>query len=59
MKCPAWSRADKCSGRVVLIGDAAHGFLPSAGLGASMALESAVVLAEELARVARRNVLGK
>jgi 2-polyprenyl-6-methoxyphenol hydroxylase-like FAD-dependent oxidoreductase len=40
-----WTR-----GRVVLIGDAAHAFLPTAGMGASMAMESAAVLAEELCR---------
>ncbi len=37
-------------GRVVLLGDAACAFLPTAGIGASMAMESASVLAEELAR---------
>lgn len=40
-----WTR-----GRVVLIGDAAHAMLPTAGMGASMAMESAAVLAEELCR---------
>lgn len=40
-----WTR-----GRVVLIGDAAHAILPTAGMGASLALESAAVLAEELCR---------
>ncbi|QDU94910.1 FAD-dependent oxidoreductase [Lignipirellula cremea] len=40
-----WTR-----GRVVLLGDAAAGFLPTAGIGASMAMESAAVLADELAR---------
>jgi FAD-dependent urate hydroxylase len=38
-----WSR-----GRVLLIGDAAHATAPSMGEGAAMALEDAVVLAEEL-----------
>ncbi len=38
-----WNR-----GRVLLIGDAGQGILPTAGLGASMAMESAAVLAEEL-----------
>lgn len=37
-------------GRVVLTGDAAHAILPTAGIGASMAMESAAVLAEELSR---------
>ncbi|ASQ46040.1 FAD-dependent oxidoreductase [Legionella clemsonensis] len=39
--------------RVVLLGDAAAGFLPTAGIGASMAMESAAVLAEELSRTDR------
>ena len=37
--------------RVVLIGDAAHGFEPFGGLGGSMALEDAYVLAAELTRL--------
>lgn len=37
-------------GRVALVGDAAAAFLPTAGIGASMALESAAVLADELSR---------
>jgi 2-polyprenyl-6-methoxyphenol hydroxylase-like FAD-dependent oxidoreductase len=37
-------------GRVVLLGDAACAFLPTAGIGASLAMESASVLAEELSR---------
>ena len=40
-----WSK-----GRVVLVGDSAHGVLPNAGAGVSMAMESAAVLAEELCR---------
>jgi FAD-dependent urate hydroxylase len=40
-----WTR-----GRVVLLGDAAAAFLPTAGIGASMAMESAAVLAGELSR---------
>jgi 2-polyprenyl-6-methoxyphenol hydroxylase-like FAD-dependent oxidoreductase len=43
--------ADWQKGRVVLLGDAAAGFLPTAGIGASMAMESAAVLADELSRV--------
>ena len=35
-------------GRVVLIGDAAHSATPHLGQGAAMAVEDAVVLAEEL-----------
>lgn len=38
-------------GHVALLGDAAHGFGPHAGLGASMAMEDAYVLAGELMRV--------
>jgi FAD-dependent urate hydroxylase len=41
-------------GRVVLLGDAAAGFLPTAGLGASMAMESAAVLNDELSRTDNR-----
>ncbi len=37
-------------GRVVLVGDAAHAILPTAGGGVSMAMESAAVLADELTR---------
>jgi 2-polyprenyl-6-methoxyphenol hydroxylase-like FAD-dependent oxidoreductase len=37
-------------GRVVLVGDAAHAVLPTAGGGVSMAIESAAVLADELSR---------
>ncbi|MEZ5318903.1 MAG: FAD-dependent monooxygenase [Vicinamibacterales bacterium] len=46
-----WSR-----GRVVLLGDAAAAFLPTAGIGASMAMESAAVLADELSRTDARFV---
>jgi salicylate hydroxylase len=43
-------RADTWSvGRVALLGDAAAGFLPTAGIGAAMAMESAWVLAGLLA----------
>ncbi|MGD2071139.1 MAG: NAD(P)/FAD-dependent oxidoreductase [Gemmatimonadota bacterium] len=38
-------------GRIGLLGDAATGFLPTAGIGASMAMESAAALADELSRV--------
>ena len=37
-----------CAGRVALLGDAAAGFLPTAGVGAAMAMESASVLADRL-----------
>ncbi|SDL18692.1 2-polyprenyl-6-methoxyphenol hydroxylase [Modicisalibacter muralis] len=45
VRAPAW--VDR---RVALVGDAAAAFLPTAGIGASMALESAAVLADELSR---------
>jgi 2-polyprenyl-6-methoxyphenol hydroxylase-like FAD-dependent oxidoreductase len=41
--------------RVVLIGDAAHGFEPFAGLGGSMALEDAYVLASQLGQMSNRD----
>src|SRR5215469_11200341 len=37
--------------RVVLIGDAAHGFEPFGGLGGSMALEDAYILSSELTKM--------
>ncbi|MFD0520289.1 FAD-dependent oxidoreductase [Paractinoplanes durhamensis] len=43
-RVPVWH-----SGRVVLTGDAAHAVAPSAGQGASMAIEDAVVLGRCLA----------
>ena len=45
VRSPHWVQ-----GRVALAGDAAAAFLPTAGIGASMALESAAVLADELSR---------
>lgn len=45
LRLPHWT-----SGRVALVGDAAHAILPSAGVGASLAIESAYVLADELSR---------
>lgn len=36
--------------RAILLGDAAEGFLPTAGIGASMAMVGASILADELAR---------
>lgn len=44
-RAQAWSK-----GRVTLLGDSACAFLPTAGIGASMAMESAAVLAGELSR---------
>jgi len=41
------------SGRVALLGDAAHALTPNMGQGAGMAMEDAVVLAEELAIASR------
>ena len=43
-----WTR-----GRVALLGDAAHALTPNMGQGAGMAMEDAVVLADELGRAAR------
>jgi 2-polyprenyl-6-methoxyphenol hydroxylase-like FAD-dependent oxidoreductase len=45
LKLQQWRR-----GRAVLIGDAAAAILPTAGVGASVAMESAAVLADELSR---------
>jgi 2-polyprenyl-6-methoxyphenol hydroxylase-like FAD-dependent oxidoreductase len=45
VRLPRWSR-----GRVLLIGDASAAILPTAGIGASMAMESAAALADELSR---------
>jgi 2-polyprenyl-6-methoxyphenol hydroxylase-like FAD-dependent oxidoreductase len=42
---PPWHR-----GRVVLVGDAAHGATPHCGQGAAQAIEDGIVLAQELAR---------
>ncbi|SDR97369.1 FAD-dependent monooxygenase [Bradyrhizobium canariense] len=41
---------DWINGRVVLLGDAAHGCSPNMAEGAGMAMEDALVLAEELSR---------
>ena len=49
VRAKTWQR-----GRVVLLGDAAAGFLPTAGIGASMAMESAAVLTDELSRTNNR-----
>lgn len=42
--------------RVALLGDAAAGFLPTAGVGAAVAMESATVLARQLAAAAPSEV---
>lgn len=44
-------------GRVVLLGDAAHGLEPFGGIGGSMALEDGYILAGELMRVSNEYVL--
>ncbi|MGB3539282.1 MAG: NAD(P)/FAD-dependent oxidoreductase [Mesorhizobium sp.] len=50
-------RADKWAvGRAALLGDAAAGFLPTAGIGAGMAMESATVLAQRLLDAGPENV---
>ncbi len=51
----AWPMVDQrapewVGGRVALLGDAATGFLPTAGVGASNAIKSAGVLGDELSR---------
>lgn len=43
-------------GNVILLGDAACGFLPTAGVGASMAMDSAAALVDELARTDREHL---
>ncbi len=48
-----WVQADRWHhGRVVLVGDAAHAAPPHMGEGGAMALEDALVLADELGRAA-------
>jgi salicylate hydroxylase len=42
--------------RVTVIGDAAHGMLPTLGMGANLALNDAALLTEQLERVARDEV---
>ncbi|HKK46757.1 MAG TPA: NAD(P)/FAD-dependent oxidoreductase [Balneolaceae bacterium] len=43
-------------GNTVLLGDAATGFLPTAGVGASMAMDSAAALVDELTRVDKQHI---
>ncbi len=50
-RAPQWSK-----GRVALLVDAACAFLPTAGVGASMAMESAAVLADGLGRTDARGM---
>lgn len=52
-RSPHWVK-----GRVALLGDAACAFLPTAGVGASMALESAAVMNDELSRTDARYLPG-
>lgn len=47
------------AGRVVLIGDAAHAMEPFAGIGASMGMEDAYVLADELCELHSPEVVNK
>jgi len=51
-RCATWS-----AGRVVMLGDAAAGFLPTAGIGAGMAMESAWTLGRRLGTAAPERVL--
>lgn len=43
-------------GNVILLGDAATGFLPTAGVGASIAMDSAAALVDELTRVDKEHI---
>jgi|FLOH01.1.fsa_nt_gi FAD-dependent urate hydroxylase len=51
VKSDEWVR-----GRVTLVGDAAVGFLPTAGVGASNAMRGAAALADELSRAGRATI---
>jgi len=44
-------------GNVILLGDAAAGFLPTAGVGASMAMDSAAALVDELSRTDKEHIV--
>lgn len=50
-RCPQWA-----FGRSLLLGDAAAGFLPTAGIGAGMAMESAWVLTRMLRQAQKANL---
>lgn len=52
VRTPCWAH-----GRTILLGDAAAGFLPTAGIGAGMAIESAWVLCRTLARTSPEGVV--
>ena len=58
-----WPLKDVCldqwiyNDNTVLIGDSANAILPTAGAGVALAMESAAVLADELSRVDKRNLL--
>lgn len=43
-------------GNVILLGDSACGFLPTAGVGASMAMDSASALVDELSRTDKNHI---
>ncbi|MDB5259795.1 MAG: 2-polyprenyl-6-methoxyphenol hydroxylase-related FAD-dependent oxidoreductase [Candidatus Nomurabacteria bacterium] len=43
-------------GRIIIIGDAAHAMEPFAGIGASMAMEDAYVLADELIQIQLKEI---
>ena len=43
-------------GNVILLGDSASGFLPTAGVGASMAMDSASALVDELSRTDKNHL---
>ncbi|WP_157429300.1 FAD-dependent oxidoreductase [Aequorivita sublithincola] len=43
-------------GNVILLGDSACGFLPTAGVGASMAMDSASALVDELSRTDKEHI---
>ncbi len=43
-------------GNIILLGDSATGFLPTAGVGASMAMDSAAALADEISRIDKEHI---